>query len=185
MQSSTLKSVDPAMAEGTAKELFNAIHKKLGVIPNMTRLMANSPAALSGYLSFSAALSEGMLPARLQEQIAIAVAEGNGCEYCLSAHNVLGKMSGLEDSELEAAQEGRGEDARTTAALKFATKMVANRGHLGPSDVENLRASGFEDSEIAEIVAVVALNIFTNYFNNIAKPNIDFPPVKTRRAIGQ
>lgn len=179
----TIKPVDPARASGTTKQLFEAVERKLGVIPNMIRLLANSPAALNAYLGFSGALSEGSLPAKLQEQIAITVADNNDCAYCLSAHTALGKLAGLDGEELTAAQRGQAKDGKTTAALRFATKMVRNRGQLSPSDVETLKAAGFDDAQVAEVIAAVALNIFTNYFNNIVQPEIDFPAVKTSQAI--
>lgn len=179
----TIKPVDPAKANGATKQLFEAVEQKLGLIPNMIRLLANSPAALNAYLSFSGALSEGSLPGKLQEQIAIAVADSNGCGYCLSAHTALGKLTGLNEEELVAAQRGQAKDTKTAAALRFAAKMVHNRGQLGTSDVEALKSAGFGDAQVAEIVAAVALNIFTNYFNNIAQTEIDFPEVRTSQAV--
>lgn len=180
---SIIKTVDPAKANGATKQLFEAVERKLGLIPNMIRLLANSPAALNAYLSFSGALSEGSLPAKLQEQIAIAVADSNDCTYCLSAHTALGKLTGLDEEDLTAAQRGQARDAKTAAALRFATKMVRDRGQLSSSDVEALKAAGFGDGQVAEIVAAVALNIFTNYFNNIAQTEIDFPEVRTSQAV--
>ena len=175
---SRLQTINPDTAKGRTKELLDAVKEKMGRVPNITRLMANSPAALQGYLSFSGALADGALEPQLRERIAIAVANANACEYCLSAHTAVGKMVGLSTEELEEAQHGRSIDERAAAALRFATKLVRERGWVSDEDVEALRQAGFGDGDIAEIVALVALNIFTNYFNHVAETEIDFPKVK-------
>jgi uncharacterized peroxidase-related enzyme len=175
----TLKSIDPAGANGKTKQIFDALQKNLGTVPNLMRTLANSPAALSAYMNFNAALGDAKLPARLREQIAIAVANVNSCDYCLSAHNALGKLTGLAPNELALAQSAAASDAKTAAALRFSAEVVRKRGLVPASEVETLRAAGYSDGEIAEIVAVVAVNIFTNYFNHIAGTEIDFPLVKS------
>ena len=142
------------------------------------RVLANSPAALNAYMSFSGALAEGKLSARIREQLAIAVANANSCDYCLSAHNALGKLAGLTTDDLTLAQNAEAADQKTAAALRFAVEVVRKRGQLPPSDVATLRTVGFSDGEVAEIIAAVALNIFTNYFNHIAGTEIDFPVIK-------
>ncbi len=177
-----LKPVNPGEATGKVKQLFDVLQQKLGMVPNLAKVLANSPAALSAYLSFSGALSEGKLPAKTREQIAVAVANINTCDYCLSAHNALGKLAGLGADDLALAQKAEATDAKTATALRFAVEVVRKRGLLPPSEVEALRAAGYSDGEIAEIVAAVALNIFTNYFNHIAGTEIDFPVVKTTAA---
>jgi uncharacterized peroxidase-related enzyme len=177
-----LKPVNPSEAAGKAKQLFDAVEKNLGMVPNMMRLMVNSPAVLQAYLAFSGALAEGSLTAKLREQIALAVANVNECNYCLSAHNVLGKLAGLSKEDLGAAQHAEAADAKTAAALGFAVKVVRARGHLQVAEVDALRAAGYTDGEVAEIIATVAVNIFTNYFNHIVATEIDFPVVKTAAA---
>ena len=176
---SILKAIDPAVTTGKTKQLFDALQQKLGMVPNLTKVLANSPAALNAYLGFSGALSEGKLSAKTREQIAVAVANINTCDYCLSAHNALGKLAGLGADDLSLAQSAEAHDPKTAAALRFAAKVVRERGILPVSEVESLRAAGYSDGEIVEIVAAVALNIFTNYFNHIAGTEIDFPLVKT------
>ncbi len=179
----TLNSIDPATAAGKTKQIFDGLQKNLGTVPNLMRVLANSPAALNAYMSFSGALGEGKLSAKTREQLAIAVANANSCDYCLSAHNALGKLAGLATGDLALAQNGEAADQKTAAALRFAVEIVRKRGLLPPSEVETLRTAGFSDGEVAEIISAVALNIFTNYFNHIAGTEIDFPVVKTTAAL--
>lgn len=173
-----IEAIDPKEATGKARELLDGVKAKIGSVPNLMRTFANSPAALEGYLNFSGALGSGSLSARLREQIALAVADANNCEYCLSAHTAIGKMVGLNENELIASRRANSTDARTDAALKFAHQIVVKRGEVLDSEVQAVREAGYNDGEIVEIVANVALNIFTNYFNHIARTTVDFPKVK-------
>lgn len=156
---------------------FDAIEKQLGVVPNMMRTMAQSPRVLEGYLALSGALSRGLLPATLQEQIALAIAEANACNYCLSAHTALGRRAGLSDEQLTASREGRAAGAKANAALQFALAVLWRRGGVSNEELSHVRAAGFSDAEIAEIIAHVAVNVLTNYFNRAADTEIDFPRV--------
>jgi uncharacterized peroxidase-related enzyme len=144
-------------------------------VPNLIATMANSPAVATAYLGLSQALSTGSLSARLREQIALAVAESNGCGYCLAAHTALGKGAGLSKQETCDARRAASHDAREQAPLDFARTVVADRGVVDDADVEQVRQAGYTDGEIGEIVANVALNLFTNYFNHVAETEIDFP----------
>jgi uncharacterized peroxidase-related enzyme len=174
---STFRSIPPSEATGLNKQLFDGLQNKLGMVPNLAQQLANAPAALKAYLGFGTALSEGKLTGKQREQIAVAVANVNHCDYCLSAHNVLGSLQGLTKPELEAAQFGKSSDGKDAAILSFAVKVVQHRAHLPVEEVETLRAAGVTDQEIVEIIATVAVNIFTNYFNHIAGTEIDFPVV--------
>jgi AhpD family alkylhydroperoxidase len=109
------------------------------------------------------------------------VGEQNACQYCVSAHTAIGKMVGLTESEIEAAREARSNSARNAAALEFARQVVAKKGQVSNSDFEAVRNAGFSDGEIAEIIAHVALNIFTNYFNTAAQVEVDFPKIELRK----
>lgn len=164
-------------AHDGVRRSFDAIEKQLGVVPNMMRTMAQSPRVLEGYLALSGALSRGLLPATLQEQIALAVAEANLCNYCLSAHTALGRRAGLSDEQLAASREGLSADAKAQAALQFALAVLRHRGGVGDDDLAHVRRAGFSDAEVAEIIGHVALNVFTNYFNRAADTEIDFPLV--------
>jgi uncharacterized peroxidase-related enzyme len=171
-----LTTIDPATADPKAKALLEGVQKKLGVIPNMMRVLASNPTVLGAYLAFSGALAGGGLGAKLHEQIALAVAEANGCNYCFAAHTLLGKGAGLSGSEILAARGGAAEDPRAAAALALARKLVERRGAVGAADIDAARAASLSDADIAEIVASVAINVFTNYVNIAA--DIDFPPTE-------
>jgi uncharacterized peroxidase-related enzyme len=170
-------------APTAAQPLLEAVKKQLGVVPNLFRLVANSPAALEGYLGLNGALGKGSLDAKTRERIALAVAEINGCSYCLSAHSYLGKnLAKLDDAELAANRRGGSTDPKADAAVRFAVKVVENRGHVIDADLSAVRMAGYSDAQILEIVLHVALNTLTNYVNEVAKTDIDFPVVQARTA---
>ncbi len=174
-----IKALDPDTTTGKSKELFNAVQSKLGMVPNLMRTMGNSPAVLNGYLSFSGALGESSIGAKLGEQIALTVANANSCEYCNAAHSFIGeKLVGIKSDSIQAAKEGKSTDSKTQAALTFARTLVAKKGHVNASDVDALKEAGFADAAIAEIIAHTAINIFTNYFNNAVSVTVDFPQVE-------
>lgn len=183
---SRIEPINYEQSTGKAKELLDAVKSKLGMTPNMMKTMAQSPAVLEAYLNFSGALASGTLSDKLREQIALISAELNSCGYCASAHTAIGKTVGLNDEAIRAAREGNSTDAKDNAALKFARELVVNRGKTGEANLQAVKDAGFTDGEVGEIVANVALNIFTNYFNEVAQPKIDFPaiefPLKSRSA---
>ncbi|ASC65482.1 carboxymuconolactone decarboxylase [Achromobacter denitrificans] len=174
--------IDANLTTPDRKALLEQIHGAFGATPNMFRAVANSPAALKSMWGAFGALGEGVIPAKLGEQIAVAVADRNGCEYCLAAHTALGRKAGASAEEMSAAQGGNAADPKTAAALRFALKLVEARGQIGDADVQAVRAAGFGDQEIVEILAHVALNLFTNYVNVAFAVPVDFPAVKLRRA---
>ena len=166
-----------------SQPLLEAVEKRLGVVPNLFRLVSTSPAALQGYLGLSGALSKGALPAATGERIALAVAEINGCSYCLSAHTYLSKnLAKLDDAEITANRTGASNDPKADAAVRFAAKVARERGHVSDDDVRAVKLAGYDDAEVIEIVLHVALNTWTNYINEVAKTDIDFPVVTSRRA---
>ncbi|WP_296746375.1 carboxymuconolactone decarboxylase family protein [Mesorhizobium sp.] len=172
-----------AAAPEASQPLLKGVEKQLGVVPNLFRLVSNSPAALEGYLAMSAALAKGRLPAATRERIALAVAEINGCSYCLSAHTYLGKaLARLDDAEIAAARDGSSNDGKAAVAVRFAAKVARERGRVGEADLEALRRAGYDDAQIIEIVQHVALNVWTNYINEIAGTEVDFPVVQARQA---
>ncbi|QNT69441.1 carboxymuconolactone decarboxylase family protein [Defluviicoccus vanus] len=176
----------PATIDDTpeaSRPLLAAVKKQLGVVPNMFRLIANSPAALEGYLGLFGALNKGALPAPTRERIALAVAEINGCSYCLSAHTYLGKnVAKLDDAEITANRNGASMDPKADAAVRFAAKVAQERGHVGEDDLRAVKLAGYDDAQIIEMVLHVALNTWTNYINEVAKTDIDFPVVTARKA---
>lgn len=169
-------------ATGKAKELLDGVQAKLKMTPNMIKVMANSPAVLQGYLHFSGALAGGVLDPKLREEIALEVGEQNACQYCVSIHTALAKMTGLSEAEIEAARDARSSSPKNAAALAFARRIVASKGRPSDADFTAARAAGLSDPEIAEVIAHVALNIFTNYFNNTAEVEVDFPKVALRHS---
>ncbi len=166
--------------EGKAAELLGAVKKAMGSTPNIFTTFANAPAALEGYLNFNGALSSGVLDQKLREQIALTVAGLNGCDYCASAHTFLGKNAGLSETELTANLNGQSDDVKTQVVLNFATTIVESRGHPTSADIELVNSAGFSNEEIIEILAHVALNTFTNYFNESFGVEVDFPKISTQ-----
>ena len=164
-----------AHAEGQAvKPLLANVQKQLGVVPNLMKLVGHSPAALEGYLSLNGALAKGKLDAKWREPIALEVAEFNGCDYCLSAHYHLGRhVAKLSGDEIQAGRDGRSENAG--AALRFVLQVVQTQGQVSDADLATQRIAGFDEASVIEIVVTVALNVLTNYVNNVAQTDIDFP----------
>ena len=173
-----ITAIDPANATGKTKELLDAVKSTLGLVPNSIRAMAQSPAVLEAYLNFSGALADGKLNAKLREQLALVTAETNRCSYCASAHTAVAKMIGLPDDAILSARNAHASDPKTDAALKFARAIIDTRGQVSEADVEAAKKAGFSEGEIGEIIAHVALNTFTNYFNLAAETEIDFPKVQ-------
>lgn len=175
---SNLPLIQTETATGPAAELLAAVQRGLGVTPNMTRAMANSPAVLKGYLELSGALSSGVLSASTREQIALAVAQANSCQYCLSAHTYLAEhVAKLSAQEIADARRADSVDNKTAAILRFAIAVNNNHGAVSAHDVRVLKSAGVNDAEIAEAIGHVALNVLTNYFNKAADVEIDFPIV--------
>lgn len=178
---STPATIDTAPAG--SRSLLEGVKKRMGSTPNMFRLIANSPAALEGYLALSGALDKGLLPAPTRERIALAIAEINGCSYCLSAHSYLGKHRGeLDDAEMAANREGRSNDPRADAVVRFAVKVAREHGRVSDLDLSAVKASGYDDAQVIEIVQHVALNVLTNYINMVGQTDLDFPAVRARKA---
>jgi uncharacterized peroxidase-related enzyme len=173
-----LPPVDLAIAPAPVPDLLAEVHRRLGGTPNMTRSMANSPALLRGWLDLSGALSRAVIGAATGERIALAVAQRNGCSYCLSAHSYLAeRVVHLDAGDIAAARIAASADPKTAAILAFAAAVNDGRGTVTREDLAAARAAGLSDEEIAETIGHVALNVLTNYFNNAADVDIDFPAV--------
>lgn len=173
--------IDRQQTTADRKELLDSIHGAFGATPNMFRAVANSPAALRSMWGAFGALGQGVIDAKLGEQIAVAVADRNACEYCLAAHTALGRKAGATSEEMTAAQMGESSDPKTQAALTFALKVVNQRAQINAGDVDALRRVGFSDEDVVEILAHVALNLFTNYVNVAFDVPVDFPKVALRQ----
>jgi uncharacterized peroxidase-related enzyme len=165
-----------------SKPILDSVHKQLGVVPNMFRLIASSPAALQGFTANNGALAR-TLDVKTRERIALAVAQLNGCDYCLSAHSYLGlNIAKLSPEEVALNRKGGSNDPKADAAVRFAAKVVREHGRVSDADIKAVRDAGFDDGEVVEIIAVVAENIFTNLINVVAQTDIDFPVVRAAQA---
>ena len=171
-------------APAGSRSRLESIQRQLGTVPNLFRVMANSPETLEGYFGLSAALKKGRLPAQTRERIALAVSEVNGCDYCLSAHTYFGrKLAGLDDAEITASRNGMSNDMEADAAVRFAVAVAQARGHVSAEEVETVKRAGYDDAQVIEIIQHVALTTFTNYLNEAVKTEIDFPVVRARSAL--
>lgn len=169
-------------APAKSQPLLDAVEKQLGMVPNLFRLVATSPAALEGYLGLNGALG-GTLDAKTRERIALAVAQANGCDYCLSAHSYLGlNLAKIDDTEIALNRSGHSGDAKADGAVVFARKVLDTRGRVSDADLAAVRLAGFTDAQVIEIVAAVAVNVLTNYINNVAETDIDFPVILATQA---
>lgn len=177
-----IQALDPASAQPKSAELLTAIERQLGIVPNIFRTLAHAPSVLSAYLNFNKALGGGRLPVGLREQIALAVAGANHCGYCASAHTSMAKEVGLDPRELGRNLNAKSEDPKTQALLTFVSKVVTAHGDVSDVDLAEVRSAGFSDGELVEIIANIAINIFTNYFNLIAETEVDFPIVDIEKA---
>ena len=178
---SRIPALDPATATGHVKELLDGVNKGLGATPNLFRVAAQSPATLDALVGLFGALAKGKVDARGREAIALAVSEFDGCDYCLSAHSALGKRAGLSEPDLAKARDATAENPKLAAMLRFARQVATERGHVAAQDLTAVRSGGVTDVEVLEIVANVALTIFTNYLNEVAATDIDFPLVSHAR----
>lgn len=167
--------IDPKTATGEARQLLDAVQAGLGMVPNFIRVLANSPAALNAFLGIHGIAGTGLLDPKTRERIALAVAEQNGCQYCVSAHTAIGRKAGLDTQEMLANRRGRSSDAKAEAALTFARALVEHTGAVSKAEFDAVRAAGHSDGEIVEIITHVAMNIFTNLLGKATEVEIDFP----------
>ena len=174
--------INPQTATCEAKQLLDAVHANLGMVPNFIRVLANSPAALGAFLGLHGIAGAGLLDAKTRERIALSVAEQNACQYCVSAHTAIGRKAGLDTDEMLANRGGRSSDAKAEAALTFARALVEHTGQVSKAEVDAVRAAGHSDGEIVEIITHVAMNIFTNLLGKATQVDIDFPRVELNEA---
>ena len=170
--------IDPATATGEAGQLLAAVQGSLGMVPNFIRVLANSPAALNAFLGLHGISGSGALDPRTRERIALAVAEQNACQYCVSAHTAIGRKTGLDNGEILANRQGRSADPKAEAALVFARALVEHTGQVSKAEFDAVRNAGHSDAEIIEIITHVAMNIFTNLLGKSTQVEIDFPKIE-------
>jgi uncharacterized peroxidase-related enzyme len=169
--------IETAHADSGVKATLSAVKTKIGMVPNLYSTFAQSPAVLNGYLAFSDALGKGVLTAQQREIIALAVAQANECHYCLSAHTLMAKGAGLSPESISRAREGKAHTAIDAAVASFARRVVETRGQVTDADIAAARSAALDDARIIEVIANVAINVLTNYTNNVALTDIDFPKV--------
>ena len=175
---SRIPLIDPTTTTGRTKDMLDGVQRTLGMVPNFMKVFAHSPAALAGFLGLNGPLHQGALDAKLRERIALAVAEGNGCQYCVSAHTALGAQAGLDADEMVAARQGDASDERAAAAVTFALAVLENLGDVTTGELKAVREAGFSEAEIVEIISLVGLNVLTNLLGKAAQIDIDFPEVE-------
>jgi uncharacterized peroxidase-related enzyme len=166
-----IKLISPESATGKSRELLEDLHTRFGTVPNMMREIANSPAVLDGYLRLNSSLSGGKLSAKVLEQLAPAISQANQCDYCLASHSVIGRLVGITAEQIRDSRRGTAVNPKIGALIRFARKLMDYRGRVSETDIEEIRRAGYDDNLIAQ----VALFIFTNDFNNVAKTVNDFP----------
>jgi uncharacterized peroxidase-related enzyme len=174
--------IDPQTATGEAKQLLDAVQSGLGMVPNFIRVLANSPAALNAFLGIHGIAGAGLLDPQTRERIALAVAEQNACQYCVSAHTAIGRKVGLDHQEMLANRMGRSSDGKAEAALTFARALVEHTGQVSKAEFDAVRVVGHSDGEIIEIITHVAMNIFTNLLGKATQVEIDFPKIDLNKA---
>lgn len=174
---SRIPLVQPQQATGPTREMLDAVQAQLGGVPNFLKVLAHSPAALGSFLGMHGALESGALDAPTRERIALAVAESNSCEYCVSAHSAIGRKAGLDNAEMKLNREGTSSDAKAAAAVAFARALNENAGEVTTAELDAVRAAGHGDKDIVEIIALVSMNFFTNVIGKATRVEIDFPKV--------
>jgi uncharacterized peroxidase-related enzyme len=177
-----ISAVNPATATGEAGTLLDGVQAKLGMTSNFLRVLANSPAALGAFLGLYGITERGSLDLQTRERIALALAEQNSCEYCLSAHTAIGRKTGLTGTEMEANRNGTSRDARAAAAVAFARALVEHKGEVTNAEIETVRQAGYGDAEIVEIIVHVGVNLLTNILGKASRIEIDFPKVPLQQA---
>ena len=179
---SRIKVVESPNASPEQQALFDAIRAQLGMVPNFLRIFAHSPVALRAFLGLYGIAGQGSLDAQTRERIALALAQQNTCEYCLSAHSAFGAKAGLDGDEIDANRNGTSHDSKASVAVNFARALSEHHGEVSNSELLAVRNAGYSDSDIVEIITHVGMNILTNIIGKASQVNIDFPKVELARA---
>lgn len=178
-----MSRIAPVVSSNADAKVFatlSQVKAGLGMVPNLFATLAHAPVALDGYLSLSKTLSRGRLTSAQREIVALVVGQENECQYCLSAHTVMAKAAGMSEANTLKARAGDSADHFEHELASFAKKIVRQRGHVSDDDIQNARKAGIDDGLMMEIVAHVAANTFTNYANELAGTEIDFPVVEVK-----
>lgn len=173
-----IKVITHEIANAEQKALFDAIQSQLGIVPNFLKVFANSPEALKAFLGLHGIANGGSLDPLTRERIALALAQQNECQYCLSAHTAIGRKVGLNGAEIDANRAGTSQDAKAAAAVKFARALVTHTGNVTNAELDEVRNAGYSDAEIVEIITHVGMNLLTNLLGKASHVDIDFPKVE-------
>jgi uncharacterized peroxidase-related enzyme len=179
---SRITVIEKDNANPEQKQLLDAIQSQLGMVPNFLKVFANSPAALRAFLGLHGIASEGSLDPATRERLALALAEQNACQYCVSAHSAIGRKAGLDGAEIEANRSGTSLDSKAAAAVKFALALSEHKGKVTTAEILEVRAAGYSESDIVEIITHVGMNILTNIVGKASQIEIDFPRVELKLA---
>jgi uncharacterized peroxidase-related enzyme len=174
---SRIAIVENNTANAEQKALLGAIQAQLGMVPNFLKVFANSPVALRAFLGLHGVANDGTLDALTRERIALALAQQNGCEYCVSAHTAIGRKTGLSADEVAAARAGTSTDAQAAVAVKFARSLMESKGEIGALELTEVRSAGYSESDIVEIITHVGMNFLTNVLGKASRVDIDFPKI--------
>ncbi len=177
-----IKIVTAESANPEQQALYQAIHAQLGMVPNFLKVFANSPAALKAYLGLHGIAGDGSLDPRTRERIALALAQHNSCEYCLSAHTAIGRKAGLDGAEIAANRAGTSRDEKAAVAVRFARSLVTHMGEVTTEELMDMRNAGYSESDIVEVITHVGMNILTNLLGKAGRVDIDFPKVDLKLA---
>ena len=174
---SRINTVTLETANVEQRALLTAIQGQLGMVPNFLKVFANSPAALRAFLGLHSIANEGSLDLQTRERIALAVAQENACEYCVSAHTAIGRKAGLSGAEMEANRAGTSQDAKAAVAVKLARSLIENQGDITTAELIEARNVGYTDADIVEIITHVGMTLLTTILGKASRVEIDFPKV--------
>ena len=179
---SRITTITNETANPEQKKLLDAIQTQLGMVPNFLKVFANSPAALRAFLGLHIIAGEGSLEPQTRERIALALAQQNSCEYCVSAHTAIGRKAGLSGDEVFANRAGSSQDAKAAIAVKLARSLAEHTGEVTTAELIEAKDAGYTDADIIEIITHVGLNILTNMIGKASRVDIDFPKIALKIA---
>ncbi|KFJ92870.1 alkylhydroperoxidase [Pseudomonas sp. 1-7] len=176
---SRLHTLSPKEATGQTAELFASIKASIGMIPNThVTIGSNAPAVLVGILAHDAALKASSLSPREVEAINLVVSQTTGCGYCLAAHTALGKMAGFTVEQTKKLRTGSyDEDTKLDALVRFARKLLTTSGEVPDATLTDIRAAGYNDTQLVEIMSAMGGIFLYNLINRVAAPVLDFPRI--------
>lgn len=165
-------------ASAETQELYGMLKKQMGKVPNVYQVYGHSATALKANLQMDDILSKGILTGAEIEIVALTVSEFNGCEYCIAAHTVVGKMQGMSEAQTVEARKGTYANEKEQSLINFTKAILEKRGKISNEDLQAFRNAGYSNGAVVEVTGQVAKNFFNNYTNHIAETPVDFPEPK-------